>query len=196
MLVLLVSEYDSTEGLVLRQSRGFHLLDAGFTYIEPPVEIVESAEDFIERTVGMPKLIFGDEALLQLLTNGAKPLARQILVEPNLDDIHDLDVDEIVFVSDETWMRGIDYGTAHPAGIALLLGCPCSSVRAYRQALGRVGRYGASCKRYRLAGTEKVKIEAERILLSKIAELTQPGRLTGRSRKNQDTKDVHSQQQH
>ena len=45
-------------------------------------------------------------------------------------------------------MRGLDYNTAHYAGIALLIAQPCTSKRAYVQALGRVGRYGTQCKRY------------------------------------------------
>ena len=51
----------------------------------------------------------------------------------------------------EAWMmRGLDYNTEHHAGIGLLIAKPCSSRRAYIQALGRVGRYGTQCKRYLL----------------------------------------------
>ena len=32
--------FESTERLILRQKRGFHLLDAGFVNIEPPTEKV------------------------------------------------------------------------------------------------------------------------------------------------------------
>ena len=45
-------------------------------------------------------------------------------------------------------MRGLDYNTDHHAGIALLIAQPCTSKRAYVQALGRVGRYGTQYKRY------------------------------------------------
>ena len=51
-------------------------------------------------------------------------------------------------------MRGIDYNTQHPAGIALLIAKPLSSERAYRQALGRVGRYATNCIRCRLEGVK------------------------------------------
>ena len=44
--------FDSTERLILRQKRGFHLLDAGFVNIEPPIEEVESIEKFLELTDG------------------------------------------------------------------------------------------------------------------------------------------------
>ena len=48
-------------------------------------------------------------------------------------------------------MRGCDYGTNEPQGIALLLATPLTSERAFVQALGRVGRYGSRCNRFILA---------------------------------------------
>ena len=45
-------------------------------------------------------------------------------------------------------MRGFNYDTVYTEGIALLLAKPFSSNRIYRQALGRIGRFGMPCKRY------------------------------------------------
>ena len=53
-------------------------------------------------------------------------------------------------------MRGLDYRTNLPEGIALLIAKSCSSQRAYKQALGRVGRYGSKCKRFIMKDTVKV----------------------------------------
>ena len=53
-----------------------------------------------------------------------------------------------VVICDEENMRGVDYQTKDPNGISLLIMAPFSSHRAYEQALGRVGRYGAACRRY------------------------------------------------
>ena len=52
-------------------------------------------------------------------------------------------------------MRGHHYDTPDERGIALLLAKPCTSERAYVQALGRVGRYGKPCKRYTIKGIAK-----------------------------------------
>ena len=145
--------FESTERLVLRQKRGFHLLDAGFVNIEPPTEEVESVAEFIKLTEGMPRLIFGEPDILELLIEDIT-MPRQIHTDLQLTQIHDLKVNDVVFISDEEWMRGIDYNTTHPTGIALLLARPCSSIRAYRQALGRVGRYKTPCKRFELSGAD------------------------------------------
>ena len=88
----------------------------------------------------MPRLIFGTHDLMEQLMS-VDTVKKKILSELVLDKIHNLSVNDVVFVEDEEWMRGIDYRTTHPAGIALLLAQPSTSLRAYRQALGRVGRY-------------------------------------------------------
>ena len=52
-------------------------------------------------------------------------------------------------------MRGLDYRTKNRNGLALLIASPLSSERAFMQALGRVGRYDSSCKRFILRGTRQ-----------------------------------------
>ena len=56
----------------------------------------------------------------------------------------------MLVVTESSLMRGLDYQTNEPDGIALLLAEPFASPRALKQALGRVGRFDEPCKRYML----------------------------------------------
>ena len=68
--------------------------------------------------------------------------------------------DTVLIQTQEWLMRGLDYKTADPRGIALLICSGTTSHRAYLQALGRVGRYAANCSRFTLAGAKEARVGA------------------------------------
>ena len=55
---------------------------------------------------------------------------------------------QLVVVTDELYMRGIDY-RAPTLGLDLMIDATFSSDRAYAQGLARVGRFGDPCERYK-----------------------------------------------
>jgi hypothetical protein len=71
-------------------------------------------------------------------------------------------------------MRGVDYRSSNYSGIELLIANPLSSKREYRQALGRVGRYGESCARYYL---DKLTMDT---VVNKTQELLLAGKIEHR----------------
>ena len=77
------------------------------------------------------------------LPPGLKENEESLLVTRNLTNSDCLRVDQ------ELLMRGMDY-KAPEHGIALLIANALSSERLLDQALGRVGRYGEPCDRYKL----------------------------------------------
>ena len=82
---------------------------------------------------------------------------------------------ECYFVTHKRLMRGFDYRGADRAALttvtepgvsssarnklSLLMACPADTQRDYLQALGRVGRFGDACARYRLRGVDQVNAE-------------------------------------
>ena len=128
---------------------GFAVMNPGFTQPDyEDVQTVLSLRHFLETTEGMPKVLFFDP--------NDKRWDAQAVLERKLDTIQDsfelehyedITANTILLQTEEELMRGVDYRTKVPKGIALLLMQPLSSVRAYRQALGRVGRYGSKCYR-------------------------------------------------
>ena len=57
---------------------------------------------------------------------------------------------DVIVVTEPRLMRGFDYRSADKKGIALILCLGFGTQRGYRQALGRVGRFGDPCKRFTL----------------------------------------------
>ena len=75
----------------------------------------------------------------------------KIVTTTNLEEaghIHNLLPGDIVMQTEEYQMRGFDYDTQHPQGIALLMISDVTSQRAYSQLMGRVGRYKKPCLRF------------------------------------------------
>ena len=54
----------------------------------------------------------------------------------------------MLLVTNEDYMRGVDYQTTSDFGISLLIAKTLSSPRMAKQAFGRVGRYLKKSKRY------------------------------------------------
>ena len=125
----------------------YAILDAGFDPLEvDDVQPVASVEEFIEEAEDMPKLIYThDPASLECYDLN---LAVNDYTSP--DQTLFLEEQFTVVQTEEYLMRGHDYNTDHEKGIALLIAASLSSERAYIQALGRVGRYGRPCKRFKL----------------------------------------------
>ena len=122
-------------------------------------------EVFKEKTRGMPKLVYGEDSHADYFgTECLKDEEREVALLNMLPTT-------CIVQTDETLMRGIDYCTTHPEGIALLIAKPCSSKRAYHQALGRVGRYGAKCKRFIIRETVPVDVNQENALATKLAAM-------------------------
>ena len=144
-----IKETQSLERLLLVDMLGFAIMDPGF--VQPDyddIDTVQSLRHFFEVTKGMPKVLFLDP-------EDAK-WDPKVIEERKLDTIQDSEELEhyenitsntCFLQTEEDLMRGVDYRTKVPQGIALLLMRPLSSIRAYRQALGRVGRYGSKCYR-------------------------------------------------
>ena len=71
-------------------------------------------------------------------------------------------------------MRGVDYKTQDGLGIDLLIARNFPSTSAYQQGLGRVGRYGEPCERFRWTGlTDGMMVDKKEELniISKIAKV-------------------------
>ena len=66
-----------------------------------------------------------------------------------------------MLIVDEEHMRGIDYTTEDPRGISLLIAKRLKTKRAFIQALGRVGRYGANCQRFVLRSVIREQSEGD-----------------------------------
>jgi hypothetical protein len=65
------------------------------------------------------------------------------------DAILNLNKNDVIIINKPNLMRGLDYRSVEKEGIALLVAKKFSSKRTYKQALGRVGRFGEPCKRYK-----------------------------------------------
>ena len=74
----------------------------------------------------------------------------------------------VMVVTKPRLMRGFDYRSADGNGIALLLCLGFDTNRSYRQALGRVGRFGDPCKRFSLFDQEMVDKNQQNELDSKL----------------------------
>ena len=74
---------------------------------------------------------------------------------------------DVMVVTEPRLMRGFDYRSADGQGIALLLCLDFDTNRSYRQALGRVGRFGDPCKRFSLFDQEMVDKDQQNELDSK-----------------------------
>ena len=151
-----------TESLLLRK-RGFFLLDAGFAKNDAVVNTVDDVKEFFERTKGMPRLVFcapglvtRDDLMCDILDEIRKKETLNVSAETDLTKLQNMQPGDVVVHTTEEWFRGVDYNTAHPDGIALLIAKPFSSERAYLQALGRVGRYATNCERFILSETARV----------------------------------------
>ena len=77
---------------------------------------------------------------------------------------------QVVLVSDERLLRGVDY-RAPGTGLALLIAASFSTNRAFTQALGRVGRFGESCERVQLAGLTVVSEWSDNLAFNKLFRL-------------------------
>ena len=149
-----LSQMKSNEEILLMQVHKMWLLDCGFrnSCLDDEIIYVDSLEEFMRENSDCCKLIYADE------NDESLHEQRLVAVDVNSSAVYgNMVIDNPLVVSEEQYMRGVDYKTAHPKGISLLLMKPCSSSRAYYQALGRVGRYGALCRRYvlsRLKGRE------------------------------------------
>ena len=75
----------------------------------------------------------------------------------------------IKIVTEPRLMRGFDYRSADGNGIALLLCLGFDTNRSYRQALGRVGRFGDPFKRFKLFEQEMVEKDKQNELDSALA---------------------------
>ena len=63
---------------------------------------------------------------------------------------------DVLVVTEPRLMRGFDYRAADKKGIALMLCLGFDTQRGYIQALGRVGRFGDSCRRFTLKSSTMV----------------------------------------
>ena len=106
---------------------------------------VKDLKTFMGRSRDQAKLIYGD-------TIGAEdPIFNDYRVRTNEVDteaLRALGKNDVLIVNDSQLMRGLDYRSAEPGGIALLLTKRFPSKRTFKQALGRVGRFDEPCKRY------------------------------------------------
>ena len=153
------------------------LLDGGFDEPAHECQVVDSIDAFREQAGGMPQLIYcarRDERYAEVL---------KVATAVDLDDIdriRDLKPGEVVVQTTELRVRGYDYDTKHGDGIALLVVSSVSSDRAYKQLMGRVGRYKKPCKRFKMQ-TAGVNGETEAAVFDTIADKLLQG---VRSKKN------------
>ena len=126
------------------------MLDCGFRPLDTfDIRKVASVQDFLDEVGSMPKLVFAEDG---------QALIHEAWVQTDYNQPEwcaSLEAPLIVLQTDETYMRGHHYDTQDERGIALLMAAPCSSERAYIQALGRVGRYGKPCLRYIVDGVDR-----------------------------------------
>jgi hypothetical protein len=149
----------------LLETLKFRLLDSrisssvGDTDVEASLSPVERYSQFYDWNKGATLLLFvHDERAIALQ---AELERRQGMgtVYFNCTDtatLRNLKADDVVLVSRDFLMRGYDYRSSSPKGIALLIAKPSNNRRAVVQAMGRVGRYGEACRRYLLSGTPLV----------------------------------------
>ena len=135
----------------------FKILDPAFaaTVDDAEVVVVGSVREFLEQTADMPRIIFSAAAASDLsdlsdLFALAGADVKRDCADP--DGLRNMSRDQLFIQSTEELMRGHDYSTSLPCGIALLVASDVSSSRALVQCYGRVGRYGQACKRFRLRG--------------------------------------------
>ena len=69
-----------------------------------------------------------------------------------ISDLRNLDENHCLLVTSLELMRGVDYHAPGGVGIDLLVATDFPSTRAYQQGLGRVGRYGEPCSRFKWEG--------------------------------------------
>ena len=73
-----------------------------------------------------------------------------------MSQLRNMTAKDVMVVTDPRLMRGFDYRSADKKGIALILCLGFDTQRGYRQALGRVGRFGDPCRRFTLFDQEMV----------------------------------------
>ena len=129
---------------------------------------VASFEAYLAAARDDAKLVHCEAAQLRAFELAAT--ASGLVARYNVSDparLRELRPTECLFVTEKRLMRGFDYrgapiavATAGTVGaddavrikLSLLLACPADTERDHLQALGRVGRYGDACARYRLRG--------------------------------------------
>ena len=139
----------STEQTLMMQGWGLTVVDIGLESIdEKKVIEVDTVEEFFTATNGMPRIVFGDVDQM--------PETPRFTVDVGDERIYKMKPTD-TFVQTKEWlMRGLDYGTEEPQGVAVLIAKSFASTRALQQALGRVGRYGAKFKRFQLSDIDGV----------------------------------------
>ena len=143
---------------VMRESEQSHMLNtlefqfvaSGMTVNADEKKVIDtnSLDEFFDATPTMAHIIYCDETdkaeVLKAATAHFKGLSISPAIHLNAcsqDVLQNNDERSLYIITDERLMRGFDY-RAPITGIALLVAKPLSSLRSYRQALGRVGRMG------------------------------------------------------
>ena len=128
-----------------------------------------SESDFFEdKGNDMATLVYCLPAKLQHFETLAKNIGYSVLDnETSVDKVRNLDSCDCVIVTDANSMRGIDY-KCPTYGIRLLIARSFANTRHLHQGLGRVGRYGAPCKRFILSGVKEVDETEEMVLNGKL----------------------------
>ena len=149
----------------------FYLKSLDLTIINSniPCSLEESngpitAENYMAANKEMARLVFcseDDEAIYRKL--GEK---QGLKVQKNCtsaESYRNLSPSDMLLVTNENYMRGVDYQTTSDYGISLLIARTLSNPRMAKQAFGRVGRFLNKSKRYFL---KDLKLnEAETYLL-------------------------------
>ena len=137
---------------------------------------VDSFEKFLDKARDDAMLVHCEEKALdeyeQIATGRSLTVHRNV---SNLTSLRNMKPSECYFVTHKRLMRGFDYRGADRAALttvtepgvsssarnklSLLMACPADTRRDYLQALGRVGRFGDACARYRLRGVDQVNAE-------------------------------------
>lgn len=90
--------------------------------------------------------------------------------ENDSEKLRGMKANEVFLTSDEAHMRAYDYRSKLDSGIALYIDSPLSCKRTLIQALGRVGRYAQSCKRFIRSDIDPVNPEKNAMIKSIIAK--------------------------
>jgi len=139
--------------------KGFHTVDPKIsnTVNEHGVEECELVE-FFQKHPGRAKLIFAKEEAADVYKELAKEHDLTYIENcQDLEIIRNLTGKDMLVVTEEILMRGVDYRAQH--GIDLLIATTTSTKRSFLQCLGRVGRGTDEAGRYILKNTAKFRPE-------------------------------------
>ena len=149
----------ATERLLLGRRNAMGLLRSNFAHAvnENCCEVVASVAEFLRAARTSGKVIYAEAD--QLTEEALEAMEAQSLRVTHdkfkREYLHDIGPEDVRVVTQAVGMRGFDYRSKAGCGLCLLIARPLPSLVDFKQAAGRIGRWGDPGRRFILAGVPR-----------------------------------------